>query len=120
MYCDLGPNEPVVHELLMTVSVAENRPWESFPPLSNVIDPDRLNGLFESSEAADGGTHVSFGFSESFVSIGYGDCIRVGGSGDRRSPDSETETAKSLQAAIDRKWQELEDTDTAGLEPTDG
>jgi hypothetical protein len=91
----------VAREVLIAVSEAENRAWESPPPLADVVDPDGLNGLFESGDVTDGDGHAPFAFTESVVSTAYGDYIRVEERDAPRSPDSDTFRGESLDAAID-------------------
>lgn len=117
MEYETTPSERTSREVLMAVSEAENTPWESLPALSEVVDPDALNELVESRGETDEDGHVSFVFSDSLVSLDCGDYIRVEARDDRHVLDPETGHARSLKAVIDREWQKLNGTDTAGRKP---
>lgn len=101
----LIPEEDVSHEVLMAVSAAENTPLQSLPLLSDVVDLNALDELFESRDETDGIESVSFVFSDSFVSITYEDHIHIEPIDHQTNVYSYPDDASSLKTAIDSAWQ---------------
>jgi len=103
---DIPSTERISREVLLAVSKAERTRCQSLPALSEVVKLDALNELFASIDGTDGGGRASFVFSDSLVSIDYGDCIHVEPKGDQYDLGSKSNRASSLKTAIDREWLE--------------
>lgn len=106
------PGERMGQEVLMAVSEAENKPMKNLPPLSEVVDLDALNELFENKNETDDNGHVTFVYSESNVSIDYTEQIHVEPRDDQTNLDSDTDDAESLKGTIDSTWLTLNRTDS--------
>lgn len=101
---ETAPSDVTSDEVLKAVSEAEDTPLTSLPALSDVINSDALNALFESRDETDGDVQVSFMFSASVVSLDYGDSIHIKPNDDQYAVGPDTGPARALKATIDRKW----------------
>ena len=66
--------------VIETVAIASNRKLTGIEPLHEVIDPDALDALIQSSgaESVDGGTVVTFEFAGRSVTVHGGGAVVIG------------------------------------------
>lgn len=100
-------NKSVGQQVLIAVGEAENTAVESLPSLSDTIDPVALNELFQTHDDITDTENVSFGFSESIVSVDYGDDISVRSDNKQDVDDADTSRSDTTKSVINEKWDEL-------------
>lgn len=79
MESEIGENESVSTAVVRAVSAVEGRKRGSLPPLTDVIDPDALDALFESQSdnISRTGGRLSFIYSRCRVAIDNGEFLTI-------------------------------------------
>jgi hypothetical protein len=76
---EVRPAESVSEAVVQAVSTLEDCHPRALPSLYGVVNPEALNNLFRRASERDSGRKdvVSFRFSDSLVTVGADECIRV-------------------------------------------
>jgi len=76
---EVRPTETVSEAVVRAVSTVEDRHPRALPSLYGVVNPEALNGLFrrDSERETSRSDLVSFRFSDSFVTVGADNHIKV-------------------------------------------
>ena len=79
MEYEIGPDESVSTAVVRAVSAIEGREPRSLRPLSDVLDPDALDALFEprSNDRPRVGGQLSFIYSDCVVTIDNGEYLSL-------------------------------------------
>ncbi|EMA25810.1 MULTISPECIES: HalOD1 output domain-containing protein [Haloarcula] len=76
---EVQPTESVSEAVVRAVSTVEDRHPRTLPSLYDVVNPEALNDLFRGDSGPDSRQRdlVSFQFSDSVVTVGADECIRI-------------------------------------------
>lgn len=79
MEYEIEPNESVSTAVVCAVSAVEGRDEQSLQPLTNVLDPDALNRLFDECGDDAGGSErqLTFVFSTCRVTVHNGEYLTI-------------------------------------------